>query len=248
MIRKICDDKRLQDLQKNKQPTNQMTLLAKRRSPIQHLLQAHGGEWTDVDNTPLAVRFDDADTEAKRASELGLCDLSALPKIGVSGNGAPEWLRTHGVDMPETIYDTKRLQDGGWVVRTAQDEYLVESGPPCVTVPALSRELGPGCEGVVRLERQEATLLLTGDRAVEVLAQTCAIDLRSSPKDRLILTRAAGASCGILPWMREEIPVYHIWVDNSYAVYLWETLENIVEELGGRVIGAAAIFPDLVHG
>src|SRR5207249_9754250 len=103
-----------------------------------------------------------------------------------------------------------------------------------------------GQVGVYRIEREEATFLLTGTRALEVLAQVCSIDFLTAARRRLVLTRAAGISCGILPEALGEVPVFRLWMDGGYAVFLWETLVEIAEELGGKVIGAACCFPELL--
>src|SRR5207253_7043243 len=89
---------------------------------------------------------------------------------------------------------------------------------------------------VYRVERQDATFLLAGSRAVKMLAQLCSIDFRSVPPDRLILTRAGGVNCGVLPGVLGEVPLFRLWVDPTYEVSFWETLVPICEELGGRVV------------
>src|SRR5205823_8437684 len=102
-----------------------------------------------------------------------------------------------------------------------------------------------GQAGVYPVEREDATFLLTGTRAPEVLAQMCSIDFRTAPRRRLVLTRAAGINCGILPEALGEVPLFRFWVDSGYAVSCWETLIEIAEELDGKVIGAASCFPEL---
>ena len=48
-----------------------------------------------------------------------------------------------------------------------------------------------------------------------------------------------------LPQQMDGTPTYRIWMDNSYAGYLWDMLEQISGELGGRVVGAAAVLTEL---
>jgi hypothetical protein len=55
------------------------------------------------------------------------------------------------------------------------------------------------------------------------------------------MARLAGAGCVVLP-LAERSPCYRIWIDPTMAVYLWETLVEICGELGGAVVGAAAVF------
>ena len=60
------------------------------------------------------------------------------------------------------------------------------------------------------------------------------------------MTRVAGVSCCVFPDTIGGIPAYRIWVDTSYALYLWETLVEICESVGGGVIGAGCVFPELL--
>ena len=95
---------------------------------------------------------------------------------------------------------------------------------------------------LVPVVREDATLLLCGLRALDLLAQCCGYDFSRSPSARLVYTRIAGVSCGILPQQVGGNPVYRIWFDPSYAIYLWETLAEIADGLGGGAVDAAAIF------
>ena len=218
-----------------------------RQSPIQHLLKTRGGEWTQVDGVDLALHFGDPVGESEVALDLGLSDISPLPMVGVKGSSASTWLCAQDVDVPVDIYETGKLADGGWIARIAKDEFLLASGPAGTSVPALTGALARAQDGVFRVARQDAAFLLTGVRAVDVFAQTCAVNMLQLPAGRLVMTRVAGVSCAILPWQRQGMAIYYIWTDTSYAVYLWETVHEIVAELGGQVVGAATVlegFPE----
>src|SRR5207248_1687282 len=106
---------------------------------------------------------------------LGLCDLSALPRLGVKGPRAEGWLRGQRVESPAAVYDTLPLGGGGLVARLGASEFLLEGGFGDALAP-LSASLEQPSPGVYRVERQDACFLLTGSRATEVLAQVCSID------------------------------------------------------------------------
>jgi sarcosine oxidase subunit gamma len=169
---------------------------------------------------------------------LALCDLGPLPKLGVKGPGAEGFLRGQGIYLPAATYDAAALPGGGLVVRLGASDIFFEDGPSGNVISRLSAALDTPCPGVYRVERHDATLLLTGRRALEALAQVCSLDFRAVPPGRLLLTRAAGVNCGILPESAGGEPRYRFWVDPSYAVSFWEILAEIVAELGGRVVGA----------
>jgi sarcosine oxidase subunit gamma len=197
---------------------------------------------------PIAVRFDADEAEPAPMQTLGLCDLSGLTKLGVKGRHAGNWLSGQGVDVPATIYESLPLDDGGLIVRLGTDEFVLESGlaDDDNRVATLATRLDPIEDHVYRIERQDATFLLVGLRALDVLAQTCGVNLREAARRHLVLTRVAGVSCAIFPDLVGENHCYRLWVDYSYAGYLWETLEQICDDLGGRVIGAGCLFPTLL--
>src|SRR5437016_2875277 len=101
---------------------------------------------------------------------LCLSNLGAVPKLGLKGAGAEAWLREQGVDIPPATYDTRRLTDGGRIVRLGASDFFLEGGD---MLARLSAELDRGVPRVYRVERQDATFLLAGSRAVKMLAQLC---------------------------------------------------------------------------
>ncbi|MCH7729641.1 MAG: aminomethyl transferase family protein [Planctomycetes bacterium] len=218
-----------------------------RQSPIHPWLEARKADWSFIGTTPIAFRLQEQETERAAMKTLGLCDLSALAKLGVKGPDAHGWLQDQQVDVPDGIYESRRLADGGVIVRLAPDEFLLEGGITNESLPALRGQMDSPHGQVVHIVREEATFLLIGARSLEVLAQTCGINFHEAGPRCLILTRVAGVSCGVFPDPIKEISAYRLWVDPSYAVYLWETLVEICESLGGHPIGAGCIFPELLE-
>ena len=216
-------------------------------SPVHHLVEALGPHWTRIGAMPTAAHFGSPQEEAAAVRTLGLCDLSALVKLGVKGPQADAWLAQQGVDVPGDIYETRRLSDGGLAVKIAADEYVLESGPACRTVPELLQKADDAAlpAGVYRVEQQTATFLVGGTGALAAMAQTCGVNLAEAVPERLIYSRVAGVSCAILPETLNAIGIYRLWVDYCDAIYLWQTLTQIIGELGGRVVGAACLYPDL---
>ena len=219
--------------------------MSKSRSPIHSMLEAMKPHWGQVDQTPIALHFGDPEAELAAMKTLALCDVSALPKLGLKGAGAEAWLRRQGIEAPTAIYETCRLSDGGLVVRLGVDEFFLESGIAGSSVPGLWASLSPNENSLHPVERQDATFLLPGSSALEVMAQTCGVDLRKAAPRKMILTQVARVSSSVMPDPVDELPVYRLWVDPSYAIYLWQTLETICRDLGGLVIGAACFHPEL---
>ena len=214
-------------------------------SPVHSYLESLGPQWGQIEGSPVALRFGAPEPEAAAMRQLALCDVSSLGKMVVKGPAASSWLGEQGVEVPPEIYETRGLPDGGLVARTGTDEYFLESGIAGQFVPALRDQVGPAPAGVYRIERQDATFLLSGSRAHEVMAQTCGVNLKEAAPERLVLTSVAGVTCGVLPDPEKDVRIYRLWADFTYAFYLWETLHQIVDELGGQIVGVAAFYPDL---
>jgi glycine cleavage system aminomethyltransferase T len=217
-----------------------------RRSPIQHLLESSSAEFRDFAGSSYAVRFRSADEEQRTLELLGLCDLSGLQKLGVKGPAAETWLTSNGLEVPSDIFASHPLPGGGMIVRFGTREFFLEDGIANAKLRALAAKIDARQDGLVRVEHQEATFVLTGHRCLEALAQTCGINFREALQDKVVFTRVAGVSCGILPESLRGGPAYRLWVDPSYAVYLWETLAEICASLEGGVIGAGCIYSELL--
>ena len=216
------------------------------RSPIHEALDLRGAKWRSIDGIDIAVRIQDDETEQDAMKSLGVCDLSGLRKLGVKGRDAERWLEGEGIDVPHTVFESRPISEGGIVVRFGTDEFFLEDEIGNATVSALTEQVDSHGGQVFRVEHQEVTFLLTGSRSLEVLAQTCGINFSVMAPRQAVFTRVAGVSCGVFPDSVGEIPTYRIWVDPSFAVYLWEVLVEICESLDGSVIGAACIYPELL--
>lgn len=216
-----------------------------KQSPIHHLLELQQPEWSQNIEVPIVLRYQSDAAERATMQTLGLCDISGFSKLGIKGLNSDNWLVEQGIDVPATNYESRRLADGGYIVRLAADEFLLESGPQNEVVPSVDTRLKAGGHQLVRVERQDATFMLVGSRSIEVLSQTCGVNFREVPSNYLVFTRIAGVSCGVLPELIEGLPAYRFWFDSSYAVSMWQTMSEICQDLDGNIIGAGCVIPDL---
>lgn len=193
---------------------------------------------------PVALGFGRAEEEDELFKRLALCDLSALGRFGVKGPDAAGWLREQGVTVPEGTNTWFDLRDGGLVARLGSGEFLVEDGPEGSAARGLGQTLHSGTNSVRPVVRQDAALVLTGTRAREVMGEVCGLDFDSVDyvERPLFMTRVAVISALVLPLASDGTPVFRVWCDHPYGMYLWEELNAIVEEVGGGVIGVSAFF------
>jgi heterotetrameric sarcosine oxidase gamma subunit len=162
----------------------------------------------------------------------GFSHPAELVKLGVKGRELVPWAEENRIEIPTKMYETLQVGEGGVLARVGGDEVILECSPGAALHAQFEKALGQPRRAIFRVVQQSATYELAGLRAKDVLAQTCAIDFRAAERNRIMFTRIAGVSCGIIPLQRNEGMAYRIWVDYTFAQYLGETLANIISELG----------------
>ena len=215
-----------------------------RLSPVHGELKHLHPRWAEIDGMPAALHFGDRAAEQDRARRLGLCDASALPRLEVKGPNAAVFLEAHHIALPSGIFHVLPLGSGGVIARTGGAAFFLEDGPQGSLVATLAEELESPGPGVYPAPRADAALLLSGPRAADVLLQTCGYDFRR-PGPELVMTCVAGVSASVLHRTITDLGAYQLWVDGTFGAYLWETLLEIVRELGGEAVGLSVFFPEL---
>jgi len=206
-----------------------------RCSPLQGVFEKLNPQWETVAGMRLPRRVGEPATEWERAGSVCLCDVSALPKLGIAGARAAEWLQTQGVAVPNKIYEWRALHaDAGLVIRLPLDEFFIEDDPEGRVIPILQANLAGGQAGCYPMERQDAALLVSGSAMLELMEQCCAVDFAREP-EHAVMTRVAGVSCMVL--CKRAVPALRLWCATGVAVYLWETLSEIARDLGGGPVG-----------
>ena len=135
------------------------------------------------------------------------------------------------LEFPVEIYDTLLVGQHGGLARVGTGELILECAPDDGLLTRFESVLQALDNRVYRIEQQSVTLVLAGDAALGVLAQTCGVEFEGELADRMVYTRVAGASCGVLPHEEAGQRVYRLWVDYSLAPFLWETLAEIAADL-----------------
>lgn len=215
-----------------------------RLSPVHDALAQHAARWGQIDGMQVALDFGNPAREAEQARSLGLADLSALPRVVYKGPSVETFLLSHCASLPEQVYDVVEQAPGGLLARTGGKEYFVEDHFGTQLVGRLDQAWNEHPNGVYRVLRQDACLLLVGSRVNEVLSQTCSFDFRR-PGQKVVMTRIAGTSCMMLWRTLGNLSGFQIWVDGTMGMYLWETLDDILRELGAGPVGLACLIPAL---
>lgn len=221
-------------------------MTAPRTSPLAHSLATLHPEWVTVSGMPLAASLH-GDAPGRSAT-LGICDLSALSRVGAKGPGAAQWLAARGVPVPDQPNTWRPIDGGGLVARLARTEFLVEDGFEGSTAARLALELRPGAvRNVYPVPRQDCALALTGAQVNDLLVQTCNVDFSAQdPAARIVtLTQMVGVSITALHQSLGGTACWRLWCDGTSGPYLWETLVGIAGELGGGPAGFRSAFPDV---
>ena len=163
---------------------------------------------------------------------LTISNVSKLPRYGVKGAQAANWLAMHGVKIPETA-NSWVLHEQTLVMRLGSSEFLIEDqtgGEACKKLLAVTlRE-----PNVYKVPRADASYLLAGSDVVNLLSELCALDLRESAllENDVVMTQVAGISAVILRQTSNNEPVYRLWCDGTYHIYMRHVLDEVAVELG----------------
>ena len=207
---------------------------------MQPLLSALNPTWEERFWSQVPVHFGNQEEERKQLGDLGLCDLSFLPKLGVKGPLAENWLDEQGLATPGEVYQVAQSDLDPLVARVDLNEFFLEDNLGGDRIESLSEALGSGRPGTYRVNRQEASVLISGHRAPLVLAQTCSYNFESAP-EKLVMTRVAAVSCSVLPLHIGGTEGFRLWFNPAYGVYLWENLLAIVHDLSGSPVGIGCL-------
>ncbi len=217
-----------------------------RTSPLNATLAKLTTQWLTINQMRVAANIGTPAEERDKLQSVALADLSHLKRCGLKGPGAEAWLKSAGIEPPAGINQWAPLGNCSLIARLATSEFLIEDNVGQDYADRIRLQLGRGVPGVTPVLRQDAEIAVTGPRINELLLQTCsfnfaALDLPARP---IVMTSMIGISVLVIPGTWRDAPFYQIWCDGTYAIYLWEHLIEIAEEIGGGAVGLAALFPD----
>ncbi|NEQ28810.1 MAG: methylglutamate dehydrogenase [Microcoleus sp. SIO2G3] len=206
-----------------------------RLSPIFDRLQSLKGNWREINGMPCLTETDND------FPTLGMADLSCLTRCGFKGAGAAEWLQSQGLPVPDRPNSWLSLPEGGIIARLGISEFLIEDNLESAISPRLINQSVPA--QVYPVLRQYLAIALCGNSIDELMRQTGNVNFSALPLTEapVVLTSMIGVSVTIIPGEQ----IYRIWCDGTFGVYFWQTLLEIVAEIGGGTIGAERFF-DLV--
>jgi sarcosine oxidase subunit gamma len=212
-------------------------MTTRRLSPVHGRLEALGARFAELDGMLVAGQIGNGD--AARARVLGLADLSHLQKTGFKGGDAAAGVRGQGLVLPEPN-SWAEVDGGGMLARLARSEFFIEDEIGGLLVARVRTMLRQMPAGIYPVMRQDAGFALTGERANELLVETCNVNFGelAAESRNVVMTSMVGVSVLVVRRDNGQRPCYRLWCDPTMAPYLWDTLAGIALELGGGPVGS----------
>ena len=209
-----------------------------RVSPLADVQSAHAVRWTDIEHMRVVAAFSNEQANALYTVALG--DLSHRPRAGVKGPGAAAALNAAGIGTP-TQPNRWCHSEGAFIARLGLTEYLIEADQ---STDAVLRVLAlPDTPNVYPVPHYDAALIIMGPKAVDLFHQTCSVDMATlDPNDgALVLTSVVGVGATVAALQTPTGIAYQVWLDGTYASYMWKTLCEIAHDMGGGPIGSESL-------
>ena len=212
---------------------------------------------------PALLKFPHV-VSAREHAALRINDLSARPRFGCKGPGAPSWLAANGYNVPEGANSARLDNRGVLVARLATSEFLIEATdggaePVSASLQQLRRPLTPpGWPlsppptparplDLYPVARQDLVVGIQGPSLHQLLRQVCSVDFvplfeACGPHDGPVaLTSMIGVGVVVWPRRTDSGSSLTVWLDPSFAHYFWTTLLEVGRGVGPLVIGSNTI-------
>lgn len=199
------------------------------------------------------------DSEYRRQSALAALGLAAKARTGPAGEAgvvlrecshrAQLCLRggpgAEFEEAVEAVLGVRPPLESGSSARRG-DTYLLWLGPDewLAVFPdergeevlmALRAALAPLHVAVVEVSHARVIVELSGAHARDVLQKGCHLDLHPSRFSAGHVAQSRFARCHVLLHQIDEAPAYDLYVQRSFARYLWSWLEDAAAEYGVRI-------------
>ena len=219
-----------------------------RRSMLHRWHRRKGAQFAEQDGSLIVTRYGSQADEGSAARTLGLCDLSTMPRTGVTGAGSTDWLAALGLSVPETPNRAVRQPGGDALARLSDNEYLLlgtrwlaRDGSPA-SFTEFSDRPDHRVYALPRLD-SHCCLALTGTHAVEALSKICAVDFRphAFADGNVAQTSIAHLPAIVIRHDLHQCPCFLVLVNSVAAEYALESILDAMAEFHGAPVGLQAL-------
>ena len=183
-------------------------------------------------------------------NSAGLLDVTPLFKYRVTGRDAAAFLsrimvrNISKLEIGRVSYccwcnDNGKMIDDGTVMRRSEEEFFVTSADPCYSWFSRFRR-GYEVE-LEEISEQIAGLALQGPTSRDILKQVCDADLDGLKFFSTTKAKAEGFEIHVSRTGYTGDLGYEIWVENQYALKLWDAIMNAGKNYDLRPAGLDAL-------
>jgi sarcosine oxidase subunit gamma len=220
-----------------------------RRSQLYRRHIEMGATFEALGDSVVVSRYGKHEEELAQAQQLGLADLSTLPRLGFKGTGTTDWATRQGIELPAQPNRATLQSDGTLVARLSQSELLLASN-----LHGLSEQIANATQAVAQSSLPERVyslprhdshswLVLCGSHAAETLAKVCGVDLRAHKfaNGEVAQTSVARVNGVLVRNDHGDTLAYSIFSDSSSIEFLWDSLLDAMIEFDGAAIGVPVL-------
>ena len=216
------------------------------RSFIYRKLEQTGAKFSEVAGSLMATSVPDGTVDVAR--NMGVADLSLLPRIGYKGVEALDWLGNQGLDIGIQSNKAFEQKDGSLCAKLAPSEALILSplAGSSKTVSDLKAAWAKGTDQrayEVLREDVNFEFIITGESSADMFAKICGVNLSPSHFNAFDVTQTsvARSNCILVRHDVGKTLAFRMLGDSASAEYILDCLLDAMGEFGGTIVGHDAL-------
>lgn len=220
-----------------------------RKSPLHSIHETLQAQFEERAGWQVPSTYEPFDEEEAAVQQrIGVCDVSATGSLRVRGKQARSVLVATFDVVLATIGDVVVITSDSnrrTIASLTEDEFLI------LTRPSTYAELRAVEQTITRQRKDDqfvtivdqtaglAGLLIVGPRSRDLLSKLFPLSFRSDafPNLRVAQSSLAKVHATIIRSDLGEMPAFEVYMDRSYAAYVWESVMDAGNEFGVVPVG-----------
>lgn len=219
-----------------------------RRSLLDHWHRQAGAEFASLGDAVIVSRYRSVSVEREQATELALCDLSTMPRMGVTGSGAADWLGEQGLLLPTRPNRAVGQAMGDTLARLSDQEHLMlgtrvlRKGGTATGFPIWRDAPQQRIYALPRLD-SHCCFAVTGACSPELMSKVCALDMRPCRFEagQVAQTVLLELSAIIIRHDLRGCPGYLLLLASTAAQFVFAAILDAMAEFNGTPVGLRAL-------
>lgn len=221
--------------------------LAHRRSQLYRWHTSHGAIFVAHGDAVFVDCYDIADEESVAMQRLGICDLSLLPRDGLTGPGSTALLNANQFQIPERANTSVAQHDGDLLMRLSAQEYL-RLGLSILSPDSNAERINwteDAESQAYAVPRADSHCLfaVSGSQASAMFSKLCGIDFRPDRfhSGAIAQTSVARVNAIVVRHDLGSMDNFYLLAAAPAAEYLWECVLDAMIEFDGKPVGITAL-------